>query len=212
MATRIDMLGPRGQLQHTDFPQRPRPPLKFARPTVVTFDDVTDGTVVDTHYAANGVRFASVMTSPSRRWSCYARSAWGIESAPNGVSVVAPPQLSLFDARQGGIEATFDKPQQWASIDAQPVLPPEYFGVPTAGPFIEAYAADGRLLDRARYPLAFGVTGWGSWQTLTVKAADSPIARVVISSSYDARVPVYGLFDRLAFGNELTLMPIPLGG
>ncbi|MCD0423028.1 hypothetical protein LOC51_37950 [Rubrivivax sp. JA1024] len=211
MATRLDLLGSVPAPNRTDL-FRPRPPLPFARPTIITFDDVPDGTVIDEQYAAKGVHFASISTSPPRRWSSYARSAWGIESAPNGVSVVAPPQLSLFDARQGGIEARFDKPQQWVSIDAQPVLPPEYFGNPSARPFIEAYDAGNRLLERTRYPLNPGDPAWGSWQVLMVSAGSAVITRVVISSAWDGGVAVYGLFDRLAFGTERSLLPFSLGG
>ena len=123
-----------------------KPPFEFRAATVINFDDVPDGTVIDTHYAAKGATFASVTTSPAKRWSTYARSIWGIESAPNGVSLVPPPTLSLFDARQGGIEVTFDKAQRWVSIDAQPILPPEYMTPPTARPFLEAYDAKGKLL------------------------------------------------------------------
>jgi hypothetical protein len=103
-------------------PPRPIPPwLRTA--TVITFDDVADNTAVDTHYAAKGVTFASITTSPAQQWSAYARQTPSAESAPNGISVVPAPYLSMFDSRNGGIQATFASPQLYVSIDAMPSVP-----------------------------------------------------------------------------------------
>jgi hypothetical protein len=83
---------------------------------------------------------------------------------PSG-PVVRPPlefakaTVILFDARQGGIEAVFTKPQRGVSIDAQPMEAPEGMTPPTAKPFLEAYDATGKLLGRAEYPLLHGVPG-----------------------------------------------------
>ena len=188
-----------------------KPPFEFRAATVINFDDVPDGTVIDTHYAAKGATFASVTTSPAKRWSTYARSIWGIESAPNGVSLVPPPTLSLFDARQGGIEVTFDKAQRWVSIDAQPILPPEYMTPPTARPFLEAYDAKGKLLGRVYYPLPYGDAAYGSWQTLIYSSSVANIVKVIFSSQYNGGTPVYAVFDQLAFCTTNSLLPHPLG-
>ena len=189
-----------------------RPPLEFAKATVILFDDVPEGTVIDTQYSAKGVTFASITTSPAKRWHAYARSAWGMESAPNGISVVAPPQLCMFDARQGGIEAVFAKPQRWVSIDAKPMEAPEGMTAATAQPFLEAYDAAGKLLGRAEYPVAHSDAAWGSWQIVLYSSTTANIAKVIFSCSRDGNTPVYALFDRFAFAPERSLIARPLGG
>jgi hypothetical protein len=188
-----------------------RPPTDFGEATVIDFDDVADGAVVDAHYVSKGVTFASVTNNPPRRWSAYARAVWGVTSAPNCVSVVAPPALGFFDARQGGVEASFARPQRWVSIDAKIVLPPEFMSTPTARPFLETYNADGKVLGRVYYPLAYGDPGYGSWQTLMHSSTSADIVKVIFSSAYSGPTPVYGLFDQLAFCTKISLMPHPLG-
>src|SRR5262249_37504692 len=81
----------------------------------ITFDDVSDGTIINAHYP--GVQFTAVGTGGST--NVYARQSTSAASAPNVVSLFAPPSLPFFDKRFGGVQATFETPQAEVSLDAQ---------------------------------------------------------------------------------------------
>jgi hypothetical protein len=162
----------------------------------ITFDDVPDGTIINTRY--HGVQFTAVGTGGSA--DVYARKDVGAASAPNVVSLVASPAPPCFDRRFGGIQATFQTPQAEVSLDARPVLPPEYLGTPSARPFLQAFDANGNFLGVVYYPIPYGAAGYGSWQTLRIKLPTASIKYVQFSSQYiSGKTPVYGLFDNLAY-------------
>jgi len=158
---------------------------------------ITDATVVNTTYQSWGVTLSSIYCSASgcAPASAFARGSSG-KNGTNNVSLFQTG-LSIFDARYGAVEASFNQAKSSVSIDAQAVVFPEQLSTPVARPFIEAYDAAGSLLTRTYYP-AYGTPGFGSWQTLTVNAAG--IRRVRFSSQAPGgTTPVYGSFDNLQF-------------
>lgn len=168
---------------------------------------VAAGSIVDTRYTAGyGVTFSCV--------SCTSGHAFArpISSGSNGVSLIDPASsfLPFFDARNGAVKAEFATPRSWVSIDARPVLAPEFAGTPVGMPWLEAYDSNGNFLSKMLYPITFGQTGWGSVQTLTVSSTTAAIKFVRFSSRAVAGTPpVYGEFDNLRFnGDLLVLVPV----
>ena len=179
-------------------------------PTTVTLDfDQVGGTavpnnsIVDTTYNGNGVTFSCIVCASGH---AFARA---LGTGTQGVSLIDPAAsiLPFFDARDGAVTATFANPRSWVSIDAAPVLPPEYVGTPTNLPWIEAYDANGNKLGETLYPINFGQTGYGSMQTLTVTASTSVIKTVRFSSQHSSGPAVYGEFDNLRFGIDIIFVP-----
>jgi hypothetical protein len=167
-----------------------------AHAQLITFDDVPDGTVINNHYP--GLQFTAVATGGSS--NVYARHSVTAESVPNVVSLAAPPPLPFFDRRQGGVQVTFETPQAQVSLDVQPVLPPEYLTPPQARPFLQAFDSNWNFLGVVYYPISYGSSGYGSWQTLRIKMPTANIKYVQFASQYfSGTTPVYGQFDNLTY-------------
>jgi hypothetical protein len=167
---------------------------------------VANGSVVDTAYTGYGVTLSCVVCTSGH---AFARA---LSNANNGVSLVDPQTsvLPYFDARNGAVIATFNTGRSWVSIDAAPVLPPEFKGTPVSMPWIEAYDANGNFLAKTLYPIAYGQPGYGDAHTLTVSSGSASIKSVRFSSRYvSGTPPVYGTFDNLRFnGDPIVLTPI----
>jgi hypothetical protein len=152
-----------------------------------------DGDVMDAAYAHLGVNFSCVVCASGHT---YARN----QSGSKGISLFAPPNAwpygGAFDARSGAIEATFDTPRAWVSIEATAVMSLEGLGTPTAKPWIEAYDANGALVARTYHSGTAGAR-----ENLVV---NGNIKRVRFSSQYhgSAVPPVYGAFDNLRFNSD----------
>jgi hypothetical protein len=186
--------------------------MLLPRATVsVDFDEVggtaiAADSVVDTTYGAYGVTFGCVVCASGH---AYARA---LGTGTQGVSLVARQAsvLPFFDARDGAVTATFNSPRSWVSIDAAPVLPPEYLGTPTNMPWIEAFDANGNYLSETLYSIAYGQPGYGNPQTLTVSASSAVIKSVRFSSRHSSGPAVYGTFDNLRFNSDLIIkLPPP---
>jgi hypothetical protein len=161
---------------------------------------VANGAIIDTTYG--GVTFSCVSCTSGHVFARLLSS-----TGNNGVSLIDPAAsfLPYFDSRSGAIKAEFTTPRPWVSIDARPVLPPEFVGRPVGMPWIEAYDASGALIAKTLYPIAFGQPGWGTWQTLQVTAPSATIKFVRFSSRWVVNTPaVYGEFDNLRYDLELT--------
>jgi hypothetical protein len=168
---------------------------------------VVNGSIVDGSYTGGyGVTFSCV--------SCTSGHAFArvISSGNNGVTLIDPASsfLPFFDARNGALKAEFSTPRSWVSIEARPVLAPEFAGTPVGMPWLEAYDSNGTFLSKTLYPITFGQAGWGSVQTLTVSSTTAAIKFVRFSSRAVAGTPpVYGEFDNLRFnGDPLVLVPV----
>ncbi|MBP6503955.1 MAG: hypothetical protein KA316_14490 [Rhodoferax sp.] len=173
--------------------------------TVISFDDVASDTMIDTHYAGQGVTLAAVLAGTGTRGHVYARNSWNIDTAPNGVTLIDPSiATSFFDDATGCVEVLFEFPHSWVSIDAMPLASPDDLRPITAKPYLDAYDAAGVRLGRVSYAPNHGDALWGSWQRLRLDAAGATIRSVRIGSLRDNGCPVYGLFDQLMFSNDLT--------
>lgn len=174
---------------------------------IITFDDVADGTIVNTRYP--GVTFSNPIGG-----DIYARDVDRFApSIPNVVSVVPAPAFTIFDARQGAVQARFTIPQSDVSIDARPVGPVEFFGELRNRPFLEAYDATNNFLGRVLYqgPLpteqAFAV---GPVERLIFRSPTSNISYIRFSSQQSQSPnPTYGLFDNLLTGADVVPIPEP---
>jgi hypothetical protein len=190
----------------------------FVSDHVITFDDVPDGTAINTYYPL--VTFSPVGGTPG--WApttgdIYARFDPFAESASNVVSLVPPyspndPTSSILpesDERAGKIQARFATLQMSVSIDALPILPPEWLGTPLNLPYLQAFDANGNLLGTAYYPYSVSSPYYGTWQRLTVTSATNNIAYVQFSCQHSqGTIPVYGDFDRLEFVSRFIMVPI----
>jgi len=172
-------------------------------PGLIDFDitpaglPLVDATVVNATYQTWGVTLSSIACTSSGCASApaFARRSSGTNGS-NNVSLFQTGS-SIFDARFGAVEASFNQAKSTVSIDAQATVFAEQLPTPVARPFIEAYDAAGNLLTRTYYP-TYGSPGFGSWQTLTVSAPG--IRRVRFSSQAPGGTsPVYGSFDNLQF-------------
>jgi hypothetical protein len=152
-----------------------------------------EGEVMDGAYAHLGVNFRCVVCTSGH---AYARNQGG----SMGVSLFPHPQAwpygGAFDARFGAVEATFDTPRSWVSIEAMAVQSLEGLGASTAKPWIEAYDANGALVARTYHT----GTAWAR-ETLVVSGS---IKRVRFSSQYHGAAvpPIYGAFDNLRFNAD----------
>jgi hypothetical protein len=171
-------------------------PDAIGQVTVVNFDDVADGTVVDSVYAARGVTFSNPLGG-----SVFARNGSGFApSAPNVVSIFSTgfPDYSAF---YGAVDATFSTPKTTVSIDARPVATFEPLGTPRDRPFLEAYSGS-TFLGRVLYAGALPTNGRdvGPTETLTFTSPTANITRVRFSVQQNQGGPrISGLFDNLGF-------------
>jgi hypothetical protein len=172
-----------------------------AHATTINFDDVADGTVIDSHYA--GVTFSNPLGG-----SIYARGSVIAETSPNVVSVFATG-FPEFDVRHGAVEAVFAALQSLVSIDASPVRSFEPLDGSANRPFIEFFDSSNKLLDEEKWSGTLPDTGNGPYETLSYDAGSALIAYVIFSSQHPVgSEPVYGAFDNLTFG-AATAVPEP---
>jgi hypothetical protein len=98
----------------------------YANATLITFDNVADGTVINSVYSTQGVSFIN----PLGNGDVYARAfSPNAASNPNVVSVIQTGFPS-FDARSGAVRANFAVAQGRVSIEAAIVRVPEGLGTP----------------------------------------------------------------------------------
>lgn len=173
----------------------------------INFDDVADGTVVNSQYAALGVTFANPIGG-----NVFAQDGLTFApSSPNVVSILNGGVDQFFDAMSGAVDATFSTPQQVVSIDARPVGPVEFLGTLQNRPFLEAYNGStflGRVLYAGPLPTAccFAV---GPTETLTFVSGTANITRVRFSSQQSqSSIRTYGMFDNLTYGPPAAPGPI----
>jgi hypothetical protein len=198
---RATVLG--GQVRRPDIGIKPPPQLE--RVMTVNFDDVPDGTVIDTHYP--GLTFASLTTNPPSRGSAFARrlqiaalgSAKNVLTLSMGGGWTGP----FFDARQGAVEVKFDQLQRSVSVQALPLNTPEPivdWNVDDNRPFMEAFDAAGGYLGRVRAQAAPGSADYFMhWHTLTFTSPSANIRSVRLSSQAHGSAYVYAVFDLLTY-------------
>ena len=178
--------------------------------TTINFDNVADGTAIDSYYAALGVNF----DNPLNQGSIYARSTTAAASLDNVVSVFQTG-VPAFDARWGAVEVTLDTAQRFVSIDAAILRLPEGLGTTANSPRLEIHDANGFvtsvLWDFSLVPQP-DVGGLSDYQTLSFTSLADDITRIRFLSSQPGEGPSnFGLFDNLTFraGNDGGTVPEP---
>lgn len=165
----------------------------------INFDDVADGTVINSQYA--GVTFSNPLGG-----NVYAQAvpAVGGISAPNAVSILNGDLDYFFNATWGAVDATFTVAQSTVSIDVRAVGPVEFLGALLNRPFLEAYDSANVFLGRVLFAGALPTDccfDFTPVETVTFSSASDNIARVRFSSQINQTgASVYGLFDNLTFG------------
>ena len=163
---------------------------------VINFDDVADGTVINTHYS--GLIFTNPLAAGSHVFARYSASA---ETPPNVVS--ASISQPFFDQRDGYVEVFLSSAAQTVSIDAAAVAPPEFMGLLTKRPYLQAFDFHGHLLGTVYYPTSLLPTtssGQGPWYTLSFTSSTQNVWTVVFSSEPPgAGNPTYGKFDNFSW-------------
>jgi hypothetical protein len=152
-----------------------------------------DGEIMDSAYAHMGVNFSCVVCASGH---AYARNRGGNLGVSLFPYPLAWPYGGAYDARSGAVEATFDTPRAWVSIEATAVASLEGLGPTSAKPWIEAYDVNNTLIARTYH------TGTaGAREVLQVNGS---IKRVRFSSqsSGAAAPPMYGAFDNLRFNAD----------
>ena len=172
---------------------------KPAAAITINFDDVADGTVINSQYA--GVTFSNPLGGDV---FAQAVPASGSISAPNAVSVLNGGIDYFFNGTFGAVDATFATAQSTVSIDVRAVGPIEFLGALQNRPFLEAYDSTSAFLGRVLFAGALP-TGccfeFTPVETLTFSSASDNIARVRFSSqTSQPGASVFGLFDNLTFG------------
>ena len=170
----------------------------LAASTLINFDDVAGGTLINTHYA--GVTFTNPLGG-----NVYARYSGSAPSPTNVVVLTtnsaAPP---FFDAVSGAVDASFSTPMRTVSIDVRPVSQvADHTDPTTRRPFLEAYDASGVLIGSVKYAgvLPQGCCNEvGATETLTLTLPSGNIKRARFSSQAPTNtIHTYGLFDNLRF-------------
>lgn len=178
--------------------------------TRIDFDDVPDATAIDNHYASKGVTFASVTNHPPGQGSAFARKNVNAITSPNIVSV-NQTGFGEFDATEGGVQATFQKPQRFVAITVRATVLDEIVGRfqwPNARPFLEFFDNNGTLMQATQfYPFFFGDPNWGSPQQLSFVAQSAVIGSVIFSCEISSPHRVFALFDNLVFSEYLPYTP-----
>jgi hypothetical protein len=162
---------------------------------VINFDDVADGTVINTHYS--GLIFTNPLAAGSYVFARYSASA---ETPPNVVSIGGN---LFFDQRDGYVEVFLSSAAQTVSIDAAAVAPPEFMGVLTKRPYLQAFDFYGNYLGTVYYPTSLLPTtssGQGPWYTLSFTSSTQNVWTVVFSSEPPGGGnPTYGKFDNFSW-------------
>jgi len=157
-----------------------------ANAALINFDDVANGTVINTNYA--GVTFTQLLSGVDGG-NVYARSISGAASAPNVVSIFSDPGYPGFDNRFGTIHAEFAAAQTSVSVDTFLTLAPEGFGA-SGTAFLRAYNSSNVQVGLVT------TTTLNSWETLSITGSD--IVRAYFTVAYN-EFPTYGLFDNFNF-------------
>jgi hypothetical protein len=164
---------------------------------VATFDDVASGTNINSHYAAQGLTFGCFNSQGANlptnlcTGNAFAVSSVAAQSSPNVIGLSASG-LPFIDERFGFFKVTFPSPVGFVTVDAAPVLPPEFLGTTLNHPFLDVYDSGGHFLARAEWT---GDVRTEAFHTLEITRATNDISLAVFSSFHFSGFPVYGLFD-----------------
>lgn len=154
----------------------------------INFDDVPDGTIIDSHYNAD-VTFSRVLTN--FLGPVYARASADAASPPNVITV--QPESPFFLSSDGAIKAVFTVPQKKVSIDVRNT---NVYGGGIAR--MNIYDASGNLLSSVSGAEPFD-PGFNQWKTISFKSQASNIAYIHLSVDTLREGGGMALFDNLFF-------------
>jgi hypothetical protein len=94
--------------------------------TELDFNSVAIGTVIDTHYAADGVTFQALSSTGTPTGHVFAANTGSVPD-PDDVKGSASNTVDIsptggFNDSQGGIRAIFKHPQLYVAIDVKPTI------------------------------------------------------------------------------------------
>jgi hypothetical protein len=169
--------------------------------TTINFDDVANGTNIDSHYA--GLTFSCTYSPHPSVCSggggnVYAVADAGAFSAPNIVSTYVNPGgvYGQQDNIVGAIEVTFAAPQSAVSIQAYEFQAAEAFGTPGYA-YIQAYDSSFSFLGETDDSSALYV-----YSNLGISEAAGNISHVVIGDVQGANT--LSFFDNLCYSTDVT--------
>ena len=190
----------------------------IASATIIDFDvdasnnPIASGTVIDNTYSSLGVTLSSIQTCPTcsttTTGDAFADAAGLPLSSPNVLGIRS--DQFLFDNRWGVAVVAFSTLQQNVGIYAAAVPFVENLGQPElAKPFLTAYDSAHNFLGSALYGPNEGDALYGSFQQLIFNSASANIAEIHLGSQQPSQFAgpnsiVYGIFDNLAFGSDVT--------
>lgn len=185
-------------------------PCARATETLINFDDVADGTQINTHYP--GVTFTNPIGG-----NIYARTGSGFAPSPsNIVSVVAAPTFPTFDARQGAVDAHFSTLMRVVKFDVRPVAPAEFLVALSRRPFLQAFDSGNNLLGTVYYsgPLPTNSSEVGPTETLVFASSSVNIATARVSSQNPSTnfPPTYVLPDNLRYDDGFYNLNVNIVG
>jgi hypothetical protein len=181
-----------------------------AQATTLNFDDVADGTVIDTAYA--GVTFSNPLGG-----DVYARSTSFAASATNVVSIFQTG-LPPFNASYGAVDISFATLQHTVSVDAAAVAALEPLGTPHNRPYLQAFDSTGHLLQTVYFSGTLPTNSFqvSAYETLSFTGVGDSIAKIRISGQQGAGgPPLYALFDNVTFTStvpEPASLPLLVAG
>ncbi|HEY5147080.1 MAG TPA: hypothetical protein VII82_09950 [Polyangiaceae bacterium] len=195
----------------------PRPTVTaIALPTLIAFDNVPSGTVVDSTYGPAAL-FSVVTGGPNGApvpvpgAHVYASVDASIVIAPctfpscpspggNLVTLNPPGKIPWFEGADGGIKVTFNAPKAWVSVSVRASGLPGVMGTLTNEPYLIAYGANG-YLGEVLYPLASTDPNFGTFQKITFPPSGpaQAITSVILSTQQRSGPHVAAEFDNLSF-------------
>lgn len=171
------------------------------RADTVTFDDVANGTVIDTRYA--GVTFVNPLGG-----DIYARNNFNSADTTNGVSLfsTAASPTGAFNAQYGAVDATFDTGKTFVSIDVAGFMNSgDLIGNSPLRPFVEVYSGNTLLTPTIYYGTALSSGFVGPYQTISFFSAAGDITRIRLSAQYAVgQQQVFAEFDNLVFDSRAS--------
>lgn len=180
-----------------------------ASATLINFDNVANGTVINSIYSALGVTFVNplgISADNPDSPNIYARTSSTNASPANVVSVFGTG-VPAFDSRWGAVEAVFSQGQRNVSIDAAILRLPEGLGTPLNSPRLEIYGPANNLITTIGWDFSVipqpGAGGITAFETLSFTSSSDNIGKVRFFSSQPGGSPSnFGIFDNLAFSRD----------
>jgi hypothetical protein len=191
--------------------------------TELDFNSVAIGTVIDTHYATDGVTFEAL--SAAGVGHVFAANTGSVPD-PNDPGGSASHTIDIspqggFNDSQGIIRATFKRPQLFVAIDVKPTVDLTEFEEADSGsiPFLKVFGVPptfphpGKppLLHTMPFPLPTTDPNFETWRTLAfLSMSPTPnIGSIEFSCHFaGSDAPVFAQFDLLRFAHHLPLTEV----